>query len=333
MTKVIVTGGAGFIGSHIVEYLLEKTDWSVVVIDNMVNGQEENIEMFQNNLRYKFYKMDVAKNLDSELFADVDYVFHMAGLADIVPSIENPLEYHEANVTGTLKTLEASRKSDRLKKFVYAASSSCYGIPDKFPTPETEKIKPEYPYATTKYFGEEYVFNWNKIYGLPAVSLRFFNVYGPRARNNNTYGAVFKVFLTQKLNGIPLTIVGDGEQKRDFIFVKDIAEAAYLAATSEISGQCINLGAGNPRSINELAGMISDNVVHIPKRPGEPDVTWADISKAQQLLNWSPKIPLEKGVKIMLDNIEYWREAPLWTPEKIKEATVSWFKYLKEDSQ
>ncbi len=327
--KAIVTGGAGFIGSHIVEDLLNK-EWKVSVIDNMTNGQIENIDMFKNNPNYKFYEMDVAKNLDEKLFEDVNYIFHMAGLADIVPSIENPLKYYESNVTGTIKIIEAARKSKKLEKFIYAASSSCYGIAKKYPTPETEEIKPEYPYALTKRLGEECVLHWSKVYNLPAVSLRFFNVYGPRAKSNNTYGAVFKVFLTQKLNDSPLTIVGNGKQKRDFVFVKDVAEATYLSAISNVFGECINIGAGNPKSINELARIISNKIVYIPKRPGEPDITWANISKAKKLLNWKPKVSLEEGVKIMLDNIEYWKDAPVWTSESIEKETKSWFKYLND---
>ncbi|MCK5043465.1 SDR family oxidoreductase [Candidatus Pacearchaeota archaeon] len=327
--KAIVTGGAGFIGSHIVEDLLKK-NLDVTVIDNMVNGQIENINMFKANSNYKFYEMNVARNLDETLFEDANYIFHMAGLADIVPSIENPLKYYEANVTGTIKTLEAARKSKKLEKFVYAASSSCYGIADKYPTPETAKIKPEYPYALTKYLGEECVLHWSKVYSLPVVSLRFFNVYGPRAKSNNTYGAVFKVFLTQKLHDSPLTIVGDGKQKRDFVFVKDVAEAAYLSAISDVSGKCINIGAGNPKKINQLAKMISDKIVHIPKRPGEPDITWANISKAKKLLKWKPKISLEDGVKIMIKNIGYWDDAPIWTPKNIEKETKAWFQYLND---
>ncbi len=328
MKKAIVTGGAGFIGSHVTESLLEK-GLEVIVIDNMINGQVENIERFRTNPNYQFYHMDIVTNLDEKLFSDSDYIFHMAGLGDIVPSIENPISYYGTNVSGSLNVLEAARKNNNLKKFVYAASSTCYGIADVFPTPETAEIKPEYPYALTKHLGEECVLHWGKVYSLPVVSLRFFNAYGPRARNNNTYGAVFKVFLAQKLNDFPLTIVGDGKQKRDFIFIDDVVRAVYSAATSDVLGECINIGAGNPKSVNQLAGMISDKKVYIPKRPGEPDVTWADITKAKKLLGWEPKISLEEGVKIMLDNIEYWRNSLVWDPESIQRETKSWFKHLK----
>lgn len=329
MKSAIVTGGAGFIGSHITELLLNE-GIKVRVIDNMINGQPENIKRFSANPNYEFKKRDITSNLDERLFYNVNYIFHMAGLADIVPSVENPISYYNTNVTGTLNILEIAKKIKTLEKFVYAASSSCYGIAETFPTPETAEIKPEYPYALTKRLGEECVLHWGKVYNLPVVSLRFFNVYGPRARNNNTYGAMFKIFLSQKLNDAPLTIVGDGEQKRDFIFVSDVARAAYVAATSTITGECLNIGAGNPKSVNQIAEMISKKRVHIPKRPGEPDLTWADITKARELLGWEPKISLEEGVKVMLDNIEYWRNSPVWTPETIQQATKSWFEHLQK---
>jgi len=318
MKKAIVTGGAGFIGSHIVELLL-KNDYEVIVIDDLSNGNIENVELFKNNPNYKFYKIDISKEFDDSLFEEVDYVFHLAALADIVPSVTNPKRYHEVNVTGTINILEACRKYN-IKKIIYSASSSCYGIPKSYPTPETAEIKPEYPYALTKYIGESYVMFWNKLYKIPAVSLRYFNVYGTRARNNNTYGAVFKVFLT---------IVGDGSQTRDFTYVSDVARANLLAAESQINGEIINIGSGKTVTVNYLASLISDKSVFIPKRPGEPDSTHADISKARRLLKWQPEVSFEEGVKIMLENIDYWKESPLWTPENIEKETEAWFKYLK----
>ncbi|HLC98718.1 MAG TPA: SDR family oxidoreductase [Candidatus Nanoarchaeia archaeon] len=325
--KAIVTGGAGFIGSHLVELLLKK-GFEVVAVDDMSNGQLDNVELFKDNPKYRFLKIDLSKGFDDSFFKGTDYVFHMAALADIVPSIENPVRYHEANVTATVRVLEACRKYS-IKKIIYSASSSCYGIPDRYPTNENADIRPEYPYAFTKYLGEQCVMFWSRLYKIPAVSLRYFNVFGTRARTNKTYGAVFKVFLKQKLEKKPLTIVGDGSQTRDFIYVTDVAEANLLAAESDINGEIINIGAGKPQSINHLAELIGGEKVYIPKRPGEPDSTHADISKAKKLLDWKPKVPFEDGVKIMLENIDYWKDAPLWTPEKIEQATKAWFKYLK----
>lgn len=324
--KAVVTGGAGFIGSHMVDLLI-KENFEVTVIDNLANGRIENINT---NSKVKFIHADISDyniNFD-EYFEDVDYVFHFAAMADIVPSINNPLLYHKSNVDGTINILEASKKSKNLKKFVYAASSSCYGIPEVYPTPETSPIKPEYPYAHTKRVGEEYVLHWGQIYKIPVVSMRFFNVYGPRHRTSGTYGAVFGVFLAQLLNNKPLTIVGDGEQTRDFTFVTDVVDACYTAAKSSISNEIFNVGSDNTYSINYLVELLGGEKVYIPKRPGEPDCTFADITKIKKLLNWYPKVSFEDGVKIMLENIEMWREAPIWNETSIQAATKDWFKYL-----
>jgi UDP-glucose 4-epimerase len=260
-------------------------------------------------------------------FSDVDWVFHLAALADIVPSIQMPLPYHRANVDGTIAVLEAARAAGA-KRFLYAASSSCYGIPDGYPTPETAELRPMYPYALTKMLGEFIVMHWAQIYKLPAVSLRLFNVYGPRSRTSGTYGAVFGVFLAQKLAGQPYTIVGDGTQTRDFTFVTDIVDAFVTAAESGISGQIFNVGSDHSYSVNQLVDLLGGPVVHIPKRPGEPDCTFADTSKIKTILNWQAKVGLEDGVGAMLATIDYWRDAPIWTVDSIKEATRDWFKFL-----
>ena len=326
MKKAIVTGGAGFIGSHMVEFLL-KNGYEVIAVDDMSNGQLDNIELFKNHQSYDFKEIDVSQPFNDLFFKNTDYVFHLAALADIVPSIEHPDRYHEANVTGTVRVLETARKYN-IKKFIYSASSSCYGIPDTYPTSETADIRPEYPYALTKYIGEQYTMFWNKLYHLPVISLRYFNVFGTRARSNNTYGAVFKVFLKQKLVGKPLTIVGDGTQTRDFTYVSDIVRANFLAAQSDLEGEIFNVGTGNPQSINYLAKCIGGETTHIPRRPGEPNSTHADIGKIKKKLGWEPKVTFEQGINIMLDNIDYWKDAPLWTPKNIEKATKTWFKYL-----
>jgi UDP-glucose 4-epimerase len=325
--KAIVTGGAGFIGSHMAELLLDK-GFEVAIIDDFSNGQKDNVDIFKKNPKYKFYEIDISKEFDDSIFKNADYVFHMAALADIVPSIEEPVKYHDANVTGTIRILEASRKHN-IKKLVFSASSSCYGIPDKYPTSETAEARPQYPYAFTKYISEQYALFWSRLYKLPVVSLRYFNVYGTRARTNNTYGAVFKVFLKQKLENKPLTIVGDGSQTRDFVYVTDVAKANLIAAESDINQEVINIGTENPQSVNYLVELIGGPTVTIPKRPGEPDSTHADITKARKLLKWKPEISFEQGVKIMLENIDYWKDAPLWDPDSIEKETKTWFEYLK----
>ena len=216
-----------------------------------------------------------------------------------------------------------------MKALVYVASSSCYGIPAAYPTPETAPADPRYPYALTKYLGEQMVMHWAQVYRLPAVSVRFFNVYGPRARTSGTYGAVFGVFLAQLLAGKPLTIVGDGEQTRDFTYVSDAVEALIVAAESGRRGEIYNVGSGRPVSVNELVRLLgSPPAVHVPKRPAEPDCTWADITKIRRDLRWEPKVSFEEGVAIMRENMDYWRDAPVWTQASIASATADWFKFL-----
>jgi len=328
--KTLVTGGAGFIGSRLVDRLL--TDGhEVTVLDNLSTGRLDNLAHHAGNSRLSFHQVDVADHdVIREHFVNIDWVFHLAALADIVPSIQRPLDYHRSNVDGTTSVLEAARAA-RVEQLVYAASSSCYGIPDVYPTPETAEIRPRYPYAVTKYLGELYTLYWSQIYRLPAASLRFFNVYGPRARTSGTYGAVFGTFLAQKLNNLPLTIVGDGTQTRDFTYVTDVVNALVLAAQAGLAGEIFNVGSGNTYSVNRLAELLGGPVTFIPKRPGEPDCTLADITKIERLLGWQPHTSLEEGVRIMLDHITYWRDAPVWTPGRISEATQDWFKFLGKE--
>ncbi len=327
--KCIVTGGAGFIGSHLCELLLNEGH-EVVALDSLVNGQRDNLSSFVNHPKFLFMEMDIRDRKEMKsLDLDVDWLFHLAALADIVPSIEDPEGYFDTNVTGTFNVLEFAKKAN-VKKLLYAASSSCYGLPTVFPTPESASISPEYPYALTKYLGEELIGHWNKLYNIPTISLRLFNVYGPRSRTNGTYGAVFGVFLAQKLNNKPFTLVGDGTQTRDFTYVTDVARAFYVAAQSEKSGQIYNVGSGGHYSVNRLVELLEGEVVFIPKRPGEPECTFADTHRIQKELKWSPKISFEEGVKQVLKHISYWNEAPVWEPVSIQQATKSWFSYLKD---
>jgi len=329
--RTLVTGGAGFVGSHLVERLLQEGH-EVIVLDNFSSGRPENLEDLRESRNLTVYRVDVANYSEIQpYFEEVDWVFHLAALADIVPSIQKPLTYHRANVDGTVAVLEAAR-STCVKRFIYAASSSCYGIPDQFPTPETAPIRPLYPYAVTKHMGEQYVLHWNKIYKLPCVSLRLFNVYGPRARTSGAYGAVFGVFLAQKLAGKPFTVVGDGTQTRDFTFVTDVVDAFVRAAESEIEGESFNVGSGSTYSINYLVSLLKGKAVHIPERPGEPKCTFADIRKISQTLGWRPRVSFEEGVRVMLRCLHQWRGAPVWDEKSIAEATQEWFAYLGDST-
>jgi UDP-glucose 4-epimerase len=224
--------------------------------------------------------------------------------------------------------LQASVKNN-IKRFLYSASSSCYGIPKIYPTSETSEIDPKYPYALTKRLGEELVMHFAKIYNLNATSLRFFNVYGPRARTSGTYGAVFGVFLAQKLANKPYTVVGDGKQTRDFTYVTDVIDALIKVYNKKnISAEILNVGSSKSVSVNKIITLLKGPRIKIPKRPGEPEITFADIKKIKSLTNWRPKVSIKKGIQFMLKDIDNWRDAPLWTPKKIKKATKKWFLYL-----
>ncbi|MDC0541025.1 GDP-mannose 4,6-dehydratase [Paracoccaceae bacterium] len=324
----VVTGGAGFIGSHMVDILVEQ-GFSVRVIDNMTGGHINNLQQHEGNPDVVVEAIDV-RDLEpySNTFNDAKFVFHFAGVGDIVPSIENPIDYMATNVQGTVKVLECSRHAN-VDKFVYAASSSCYGLAE-VPTTEDHLIDPQYPYALSKYQGEQAAYHWHKVYGLPVNSICIFNAYGPRVRTTGAYGAVFGVFFRQKLAGKPYTVVGDGTQRRDFIYVRDVAKAFYAAADTTISGERFNVGADTPVSINRLVEILGGETVKLPKRPGEPDVTHADISKITSKLNWQPEVPFEEGVQNMLVNIERWNDAPLWDEASIADATKSWFRYMSK---
>tara|TARA_B100001250_G_scaffold414170_1_gene451041 strand:+ start:2227 stop:3222 length:996 start_codon:yes stop_codon:yes gene_type:complete len=322
----IVTGGAGFIGSHMVDLLLDN-HFEVRVLDNLSGGHERNLAGRVSDPKLHFEEMDICSlSPKNNFFKGANFVFHFAGIGDIVPSIENPISYMETNVQGTVRVLEASRAAN-IEKFVYAASSSCYGLAST-PTNEDHPIAPQYPYALSKYQGEQAVFHWHQVYGLPINSIRIFNAYGTRVRTTGAYGAVFGVFFKQKLSGKPYTVVGNGNQMRDFIYVTDIAKAFMAAAETSKVGQVYNLGAGNPQKINHLVELLGGEIVYVPKRPGEPDCTWADITKITTDLDWQPTVSFKEGVHRMQSEIEAWKDAPLWGPKSIENATQTWFKYM-----
>lgn len=324
--KCLVTGAAGFIGSHLCEELIAQGH-EVIGLDDLSTGFQRNLDSIKENKRFKFKKCNIL-NFNFERIFPVDWIFHLAGKADLIPSINDPGLYHETNVNGTFGMLQLA-KLYPCKKFVYAASSTCYGIPRTYPTPETEPLWPRHPYGLTKKIGEDYVMHWSAVYGIPAISLRLFNVYGPRARTNGAYGAMFGTFLAQIANSKPVTIVGDGSQKRDFTFVTDVARAFIKAAESKCEHAKINIGTGRPYSVNEIVQLLRPiERVHIPKRPGEPDITHAETTLAKTLLQWEPKISIEQGVRLMKDRIQEFKSAPVWEPNSIKKATAQWFEYL-----
>jgi len=328
--NVLITGGAGFIGSHFVDLLIKKKRiHKIVIIDNLEDGTLRNLKSSLKSKKVKFVKADIRDfNKIKNLFKNIQKVVHFAALSDVVPSIVEPKLYMDNNINGTINILE-SMKINGVKKIVYAASSSCYGIPKKYPTNENSPLDPRYPYAMSKLVCEDIIDHWSKVYSFEFLSLRLFNVYGTRSRTNSAYGAALGVFLKQKILNKPFTIVGNGNQKRDFNYVSDVCNAFYKALIKDLPNNKFNIGFGKPRKVNEMVKIIGGSKTYVPKRPGEPDLTHADISKAKKILLWKPHITLEKGLNLVIKNIAYWKDAPLWTPKKIKLATKDWFKYIK----
>ena len=327
--RVIVTGGGGFIGSNLVDLLLKDKKIKKITIIDIFNLGYRNISHLRKNKRIKIVRKDINKiKPNDKNFRNINCVFHLAAIADIVPSIVNPIKYCESNIYGTINILEAMRYN-KVNRIVYTASASCYGIPKKFPTPENDRIDLQYPYAFTKYIGEQSVIHWSKVYGIKYISLRLFNVYGLRSRTSGAYGAVMGVFLKQKLENKSLTVVGDGSQSRDFINVIDVCRAFISASKTKKTNKIINIGSSKPTKVITLAKMISSKIDFIPKRPGEPDISRAKIKNAENYLKWKPRVNFKSGIEELLKNIHFWKQAPLWNRSKIKKATKIWFKYLK----
>ena len=296
--RSIVTGGAGFIGSNLVDRLV-KEGHKVIVLDNFISGKKKNL-LHHKKKNVKIIKLDISSNKNLEKFFNkVDYVFHLAGLAEIIPSIKKPKKYFINNVIGTLNVLEASRRI-KIKKFIYAASSSCYGNPKFFPTSENERIDTKHPYALTKYLGEELVMRYSSIFNMPNISFRFFNVYGPRLNTSSQYGAVFGKFLFQKINKKPLTIVGNGRQTRDFIYVEDLVDAFLKASKSKLENRIYNLGSGKETSINKIAKLFGGKKVFIRRKLVEPNRSLANISRITKDINWRPTTSIEEGINKLL---------------------------------
>lgn len=277
MAKAVVTGGAGFIGTQIGDAL--KADGYEVVSFDIKNGNDiQDLEQLKTAC------------------AGADYVFHTAALPRVQYSIEHPVETHNANITGTLNVLLAAKEAG-VKKVIYSASSSAYGDSPVLPLVETLPANPKSPYGLQKYVGELYCRVFSQVYGLPTVSLRYFNVYGPGADPNGAYALVIAKFIKQRMEGKPMTITGDGTQTRDYTHVRDVVRANLLAAKSDAvgKGEVINIGAGNNASVNKVAELIGGPVEHVAPR-FEPHDTLADNTKARELLGWEPTISLGEGI-------------------------------------
>ncbi len=298
--KSVITGGAGFIGSNLANHLV-KIGHKVIILDNFVSGKRSNLEHLKKK-DVKIIKIDVSKNKNlNKYLKGADYIFHLAAFAQIMPSIKNPKKYFKNNVIGTLNVLEAA-KSKKIKKLIYAASSSCYGASKKIPTSEKDKIELNNPYAATKFLGEELVMKYASIFKMPNISFRFFNVYGPKINISGPYSAVIGNFLFQKKNNKPLTIVGNGQQTRDFIHIDDLVSAFLKAIKSKKVNKIYNLGSGKRTSINTIAKIIGGKKKFIPTRPGETKHSLANISKLKKEIKWKPKTSINTGIKKLLSN-------------------------------
>jgi nucleoside-diphosphate-sugar epimerase len=293
--KYVVTGGAGFIGSNLVEALVARGD-EVHVIDNLSGGKKENVHDGA-----VFHELDVCDyDAIAPVIAGADTVFHLAALPRVQYSIEHPRETNEANVAGTLAVLTAS-KDGGVRRVVYSASSSAYGDQETMPLTEDMPAHPLSPYGLQKYIGELYCRVFSEVYGLPTVSLRYFNVYGKNQDPDGAYALVIGKFLKQRKEGVPLTITGDGEQTRDFTHVRDVVRANLLASESPKvgKGEVMNIGAGRNYSVNTLAELVGGPTVHVEARL-EPKHTLAGTQRAKELLGWEPEIKLEDGIKELL---------------------------------
>ncbi|MFA4833849.1 MAG: NAD-dependent epimerase/dehydratase family protein [Patescibacteria group bacterium] len=293
MSKILVTGGAGFIGSNLVDELINRGE-EVIIIDNLSAGKKENI-----NPKAEFHQVDI-RDLDKikPLFKGIDYVFHLAALTSIQFSIDNPVESHDVNLNGTINVLISAREAGA-KRVIYSASSSAYGLQDKLPWQENMVPKVLSPYSVQKYVGELYCRSFNLVYGLETVSLRYFNVYGKRQRLEGAYAPVMGIFIRQRLAGEPMIIYGDGGQTRDFTSVIDVARANILAMESKKvgKGEVINIGRGRNYSVNELAKMVGGPVKFLPPRI-EVKKSLADNSLAKELLGWEPTVNLPQWLEV-----------------------------------
>ena len=295
----VITGGAGFVGSNLVDRLVS-IGHKVIVLDNFVSGKKSNLSHHSKKF-VKIIKIDISDKSLDKYFKKADYIFHLAALAQIIPSFKDPNKYFKNNVIGTLNVLKAAKKV-KIKKLIYAASSSCYGTPKKFPTSEKDKIDLKHPYAATKFIGEQLVMRYAAMFRMPNISFRFFNVYGPRLNISGQYSAVIGNFLSQTKSRKPLTVVGDGKQTRDFIHVDDLVNAFIQVIKSKSVNKIYNLGSGKRTSINTIAKIFGGKKKFIPIRPGEPKNSVANISKIKNDINWKPKISIEQGIKKLLSN-------------------------------
>ena len=329
--NILITGGAGFIGHHIVKLFIEDR-CSVFVIDDYSTGSRQNhikgVQYFEANISDTGELGRVMTTLAHN--RRIDCLIHLAAKASIVPSVKNPKLYHRVNVGGTMSILQLASRLG-VKRFIYTASGSCYGIPSEIPTTEQCPIGPQYPYAQTKYNAEQYALNFCEVNGISFISLRLFNVFGPRMCLSGGYGGLFSAILPQRFNNAEIVTIGDGEQSRDFVYVEDVACAFKLAAESDVSRAVFNIGSGKPVSVNEILKLLEipeSQIFRMPDRPGEPRKTQANFSHIKDVLGWQPEVSFADGLKVMIADVEYWRRAKVWTRQESIDSQKEWYAHF-----
>ncbi len=315
--RAIVTGAAGFVGSHLVEHLIQ-ANWEVLALDRQFKYHFGTVAAPQ----YLYCDLEDLASVGS-LRLEADVVCHLAGYGEMLGALRDPAAYLQANVIGTAAALELARAAGA-KRFVYAASSSCYGAHPPVPTAEDAPIDTGHPYALSKWMGEQAAMHWARVYGLEVNSLRLFTAYGPRMRKSDALGPVLNIFLAQKAHGVPLTVVGDGTQGRDFVHARDVASAFHLAATTSLHGRIWNVGSGETQTIDHIADLIGGPTVRIPERHGDPHTARANIGRIFLDLGWHPRVPFAHGLAELLADTAAWRDAPVWLPDVMQRETAQW---------
>ncbi|MBN1850749.1 MAG: NAD-dependent epimerase/dehydratase family protein [Deltaproteobacteria bacterium] len=315
--KAVITGGTGFIGTHLSEILIHNS----FEVRSLTSNQK-----IKKDLAVTYWKGDI-RDLDFMRNAckDADVIFHCAAKGNMTESFTKPFLYHDVNVNGTATVLEAARL-ESVKKVIFLSSAMCYGIPDEVPTSESAPISPTNPYATSKVMAERLLLDWGKYYRIPVVSLRLSLVYGPLMSKTN--GTIFSILFPQRLHNLPLTVCNDGNQRRDFVHVQDVCRAALAAFESHADQQVFNIGGGVAHTVNELIRLIGgSNILRVHDPRAVPDHLELDITRAKNILRWSPEIDLNQGVQELLDDIRYWsNETPL-TPLDLENRMNDWTDY------
>lgn len=295
--RVLVTGGCGFVGTHLTDRLLS-LGHTVVVLDRFTHGKEQHrcSPIHKKNLILHCVDVTDLTDLKPSYFKHIDWFFHLVATKKDNP---DPVENHRVNVDSTVYFLEAARRN-KVKKFIFLGAAACYGIPDKNPVTETSPLQLNTPYALTKYAAEKYVLHWGKVYKLPVIILRLFNTYGPKIRTDGGWGPTLSIFMSQKLAGKPFSVMGTGEQLRDFTYISDVVDVLLAAVQSEVTEEIINIGSGKPTNVKMMLDYIGGEKKYLPVLPSEPEHLYPDITKARKLLGWQAKISLEEGIKLSI---------------------------------